>query len=137
MLIIKTLHLNKILNNLTMKPFLKSPKMTKMRNVKGWEKQEYVEKCPIKELSEIMKIRLNMMTLAMNYKKENVGNTLCAACKLEDETTEHVFRCEEYKRLIGDTKRTEEHENDMEDLGWLKNAAEKAKRIEETRKYLK
>ena len=46
-----------------------------------------------------MKLRLNMLELKSNYKGNNQNET-CDLCKIEKDTTEHLFECKEIKRQV-------------------------------------
>ena len=41
----------------------------------------------------MIKIRLNMIETKCNYKGNFRNNTKCDICKLEEDTTEHIFKC--------------------------------------------
>ena len=61
----------------------------------------------------------------------------CVACKEEEETTEHVIQCPEYKRLTGHSIEIEHSvEESMQNLEWLLEASEVYEAIEDTRKWL-
>jgi hypothetical protein len=51
-------------------------------------------------IKSIMKLRLNMLELKSNYKGNNQNET-CDLCKIEKDTTEHLFECKEIKRQVG------------------------------------
>ena len=116
-------------------------RMKKLRFTNMNGKQEYVEKCKMEQVRKIMKVRLNMTELKANFKGKH-NETICSACEVEEETTEHVIRCPEYQRLtqhtLNMTTEEEGHElvNKMDDLTWLINAGEEFEKIEETRKWL-
>ena len=78
--------------------------MKKLRFITRHGKQEYVEKFKMEKVREIMKMRLNMAELKANYRGK-YKDTLCPACRIEEETTEHALECSEYKRLVKHTKR--------------------------------
>ena len=110
--------------------------MKKMRFTRGHKVQEYIEKCRMEEVKKIMKMRLNMTDLKANFKGK-YKDLKCPACKQEDETTEHVIQCEEYKRIIGHSVELKYSiEECMQDLKWSREAAEVYEKIEETRKWL-
>jgi len=74
---------------------------TKMRFIEDdeYEQKEYVKKSNVTTSKQIMKTRLNMINLKSNFKGSSIDQR-CTACKKENETTEHVLRCEKYKKLI-------------------------------------
>ena len=77
-----------------------------------------------------------MTDLKANFKGKHL-DTMCVACKLEPETTEHVIQCPEYKRIVGHSIIVNETvEKCMQDVVWLQEASEVYERIEETRKWL-
>ena len=77
-----------------------------------------------------------MTKIRANFKgREN--DLRCVACKLEDETTEHVIQCSEYKRLIGHSVEIESSVfQSMQSLEWVREACKVYERIEETKKWL-
>ena len=117
----------------------KCEEMTKLRFISissGHKTQEYVKTCKMEEVKSIMKMRLNMTKIRANFKgREN--DLRCVACKLEDETTEHVIQCSEYKRLIGHSVEIESSVfQSMQSLEWVREACKVYERIEETKKWL-
>ena len=86
--------------------------MKKLRYINPENEQEYIKICTPKEVKMIMKIRLNMINVKCNYKKEDVDN-ICRICKLDDKTTEHVLGCQTNHKMIFDTNR-------IEDIDWLR-----------------
>ena len=110
--------------------------MKKLRFSRGHEMQEYVKTCSMAKVKNIMKLRLNMTDLKANFKGKH-QDTMCVACKLEPETTEHVIQCPEYRRIVGHSIIVNETvERCMQDVVWLQEASEVYERIEETRKWL-
>ena len=75
---------------------------TKSRFVKSCKREKYVDETNKDEMTGIMKLRLNMIDLRMNYKGKYPENTRCPVCKSSDDTTEHLFECKEIKKRIGD-----------------------------------
>ncbi len=117
----------------------KAEEMTKMRFVKKFEKREYLTKCNMATVKDIMKIRLNMVEVGENFRGKypetlRDGASWCLACNVEKETTEHVIECNEYRKLTGHTM--EITENCFEETEWLIQATKAYDRIEETRKIL-
>ena len=55
-----------------------------------WERKEYIDKMHGTLACDVLKIRLNMWNLKMNYKK-NDADLLCPKCLIEEDTTEHVL----------------------------------------------
>jgi hypothetical protein len=82
-----------------------------------------------------MKVRLNMVELSENF-RGRYENETCAACNVEKETTEHVIRCKEYRKITGHTIADENNNDCYSDTEWLKMAAEVYETIEETRKLI-
>ena len=79
-----------------------------------------------------------MTELKANFRGK-YRDTTCPACEKEEETTEHVIRCQEYKRLVGHTWDALDEgtiSENMNDTSWLIEAAKIYTRIEETRKWL-
>ena len=54
-----------------------------------------------------MRFRLNMTKIKAEYKGK-YNDLTCDCCGAEQETTEHIVNCKEYKRLFKCTKTTEE-----------------------------
>ncbi len=54
-----------------------------------------------------MRYRLNMTKIKANYKGK-YNDLTCDACKEEQETTEHITNCKEYRRMFKWTKETQE-----------------------------
>ena len=114
----------------------KRQEMTKLRFTMGHETQEYIKMCRMTKVKSIMKMRLNMIDVKANF-KGMYQDKMCAACKMELETTEHVIQCLEYKRIVGHSIKVEKTVQEcMQDLEWLLEASEVYERIEETRKWL-
>ena len=74
---------------------------TKLRFMKNdkYERKEYLNLCSIKDVTKIMRFRLNMTKTKANYKGK-YDDLTCDGCKEEQETTEHIISCEEYKRML-------------------------------------
>ena len=90
----------------------------------------------MEKVKSIMRVRLNMVEVKANFKGK-YPDIKCTACKQEEETTEHVIKCLEYKRLIGHSIKIENTvEESMQKADWLIEASEVFERIEETRKWL-
>jgi hypothetical protein len=109
--------------------------MTKLRFTSGFERQKYVQECRMEKVRKIMQMRLNMTEVKANFKGK-YKDTLCSACKKDEETTEHVIECEEYRKITGHTLETKQLKEAMDNLEWLEKACEVYEQIEEARKWL-
>ena len=107
---------------------------TKMRFISktSMEPEEYVKKLNMKEVSTIMRLKLNMVETKSNY--PNGDDRRCIMCGEEDETTEHLFKCPKYRTLSGHKLVWSDEGEHWTDLSWLKEAAQVVERIEEIRK---
>ena len=78
---------------------------TKSRFVQNdkWEKKKYIDELDGWIAIDVLKIRLNMWPLKMNYKKSN-EESLCPKCNLHDDTTEHIVTC--YSNLSAEVLHT-------------------------------
>ena len=65
------------------------------QNEKGWEKAKYLKELGVSNVTEVLKIRLEMWDIGRNFGKERV----CKGCG-EDKTKEHVMECWEVRRKI-------------------------------------
>ena len=65
--------------------------MTKLRFIKDTERKDYLMECEMREVKEIMKLRLNMTELKANFCGKYLDR-ICPACGKENETTEHVIQ---------------------------------------------
>ena len=82
------------------------------------------------ECKNILKIRLNMVNARANYKGTYGGDTKCRACKTEEETTEHLIDCEQYKRLVGCSRNMDVMTENIEELKQLTEYVDKGGKIE-------
>ena len=73
---------------------------TKLRFIKEFGLNPYLEELELYESKIIMKIRLNMIETKCNYKGNYKNNLLCELCKKENDTTEHIFSCEAIAQKI-------------------------------------
>eukprot|EP00794_Sanderia_malayensis_P017758 gene17758-19531_t len=64
------------------------------------KREKYITKTDPKTAKNIMKLRLNMIKVKANYKGTN-RTIECPACGNEEETTEHIFKCNNYQKLVG------------------------------------
>ena len=66
--------------------------MKKLRFLKGengLRKRRYTSECPMWEVTEIMKVRLNMVKIDGNFGKHDQ----CKVCGVYEEFTEHILQC--------------------------------------------
>ena len=67
--------------------------MKKLRFLKGEKyglrKRRYTSECPMWEVTEIMKVRLNMVKIDGNFGKHDQ----CKVCGVYEESTEHILQC--------------------------------------------
>ena len=111
-------------------------KMTKLRFTEKFGRQEYVKVCSMGKVKKIMEMRLNMIELKANFKGKYT-DVLCPACGVHEETTEHVIRCTEYRKIVGHDLKTEQGlEELMSSVEWLEEACGVYSQIEETRKWM-
>jgi hypothetical protein len=109
--------------------------MTKLRFIRKFELQDYIKKCSILTVKKIMKVRLNMVEISENF-RGRYDHELCAACNAEKETTEHVIKCKQYKKITGHDMRDQDNHECFSNTEWLIEAAEVFERIEETRSMI-
>ena len=115
----------------------KAQQSTKLRFLmaKEFKKEEYLEKCNAETGRKIMTMRLNMIKIKSNYKNNHI-DTICSACKEEEETTEHILQCSVYKKLVSHELNTDNIKENMRNTKWLIEAAKVCERIEETKAQL-
>ena len=65
---------------------------TKYRFCTQRGKKEYLEKVGFTEARLMMKVRLNMIEVRSNYKNQ-YQDLRCSLCKVETDSTEHIFEC--------------------------------------------
>ena len=74
--------------------------MKKLRFLKAGDelrKKQYTTDCNMKEVTEIMKLRLNMVKISCNMEKKEQ----CRMCNECEESTEHILQCESIHEEIG------------------------------------
>ena len=115
----------------------KTDNMTKMRWLKGqeFEKQEYIKKLGMKDVKRIMKMRLHMVDARANFKGK-YEDIQCMACKEQEETTEHLLECQEYKDIVKHNLDTKNIEEKMKEMGWLNEASKVYEQIEEAKQKM-
>ena len=72
--------------------------MKKLRFIQDpvvFQRKRYVQVMDGKSAIEVMKLRLNMVELYGNYKNNLALERLCPLCCNEEDTTEHLFTCNE------------------------------------------
>lgn len=106
---------------------------TKMRFVKkeSMEPELYVKHLNMKEVSTIMRLKLNMVDTKANF--PNGDDRTCIMCGMAEETTEHLFQCARYRQLTGHNLEWSADGEHWTNLQWLKEAACVVERIEEIR----
>ena len=109
--------------------------MTKLRFTKRFARQEYLNECKMEEVKKIMKLRLNMVELKANFKGK-YSDTLCPACKMEEETTEHALRCTVYQDITQHSLQPGLLTEKMDQMEWTRKACDVYEQIEEARKWL-
>ena len=62
------------------------------------EPEEYIKQLNMREVATILKLKLNMVETKANFPNK-YDDRMCIMCKREEETTEHLFKCETYRRL--------------------------------------
>ncbi len=77
----------------------KTDAMSKLRYLRGstFRERDYVGKCNMEELTQLLKLRLNMIPLECNYGKKSK----CKMCEDEMETTEHMLMCKITQQKVG------------------------------------
>ena len=98
---LKTLMKNRINRRLDNYIKTEANSMTKLRFCKDFTRKKYTMKGNLSfdTAKAIMKLRLNMIEVKKNY-KGIAGNDTCDLCKGKDDTTEHLFECQEIKKII-------------------------------------
>jgi len=123
---------------LNIKKIDKIKNKTKMRYIKEFKKQDYLKQYNGKTCQIIMQIRLNMVETRENYKsKYQQSNTLCQACKLTEETTEHIFKCQKLRELSSHQLNSNNFDENIQNTEWLKEASTVIIKIQEIKECLK
>ena len=109
-------------------------KMKKLRFVckRYTQPEDYVTTMKIQEVAQIMKVKLNMLEAKANFPNKYIDR-ICIMCHKEEETTEHLFQCERYRKLAKHKVRWNDDETQWKDVNWLKDLVRASKRIEEIR----
>ena len=71
--------------------------MTKMRFLKSFEIENYIDKVNYDECVTVLKLRLNMIETKCNYKGKFQNDLSCPLCKTALDTTEHLIECQGLK----------------------------------------
>ena len=95
------------------------------------QRRRYIDECRKDECRDIMEVRLNMIEAKKNFKGRHGEDVLCIACRIEEETTEHLLKCRAYQKET----REEIREVDIrtENTQELKRMIEYIKEVEEIR----
>ena len=67
------------------------------------ERQQYLTKLPPKTSRLVFKIRTSMIDVKTNFKSKYADDMVCRLCGLEEETFDHLFRCNKYKSKVKET----------------------------------
>ena len=84
-----------------------------------WGRKRYINESALGDVKEILRLRLHMMPLPCNYKKNVDDGNKCCLCKKSDKIrTEHYFRCNRTKRIrercgVKENMMTSESTNDI------------------------
>ena len=73
---------------------------SKLRFFNNAQKKNYINQLGYHETKIILKLKLNMIELKCNYKSKDNTNMKCNLCKIENDTTEHLFTCNIIKEKI-------------------------------------
>ena len=66
---------------------------TKLRFLKNFDQENYIEELQFEDSIEMLKIRLNMIETKSNYKGTFKTEFICELCKETEDTTEHLLDC--------------------------------------------
>ena len=95
--------------------------------------EDYVNKLSVREVSTIMKLKLNMIETKANFPTKYGEDRQCIMCGDNEETTEHLFKCDKYKELAHNNLEWKDNGDQWGDIEWLRQAARVVERIEEIR----
>ena len=95
--------LKKVINNQHDKNIQKKQKRKQNWFCNNAQTENYINCLGYHDSKIILKLRLNMTELKCNYKNKNDTNIKCNLCKSENDTTEHLFTCNEIKKQIQNT----------------------------------
>ena len=75
-------------------------RMKKLRHVVNdkYERKSYLVKGGKDQVRTMLMVRLNMVDVKSNYKNGN-NDLVCPLCRVEEDTTEHIFECKETKMI--------------------------------------
>ena len=75
-------------------------KLRFLRESDLFNRANYINELSGDEVVEILKVRLNMVNIHVNYKNDLTKKRLCPHCRQQKDTTEHLVMCLsfEYKR---------------------------------------
>ena len=128
----KTLTKEKIKEKILLDTEKEVQSKTKMRFIKKnkLNAEEYITKLGVKEVSTIMRLKLNMVETKANFPKDD---RICIMCKEREETSEHLFSCPVYQKLTNHNLTWSDQGKHWEDLHWLREAARVVERMEDIR----
>ena len=100
----KILLKNKVKEKVFSELCLEAQSKTKFKNLKYefLEREQYVSKLPPKTARLVFKIRTSMIDVKTNFKSKYADDMTCRI-DLEEETLDHLFRCDKYKSKIKET----------------------------------
>ena len=74
-------------------------KRTKSRNSKGFERKKYLDETDKVTMRNILSRKVNIIDVKMNYKGK-YKDMKCPMCKIEEDTTEHLFERNDLKDRV-------------------------------------
>ena len=88
----------KILSKISREAIKQANTMTKLRFLKNsaFDEKQYITQSTVEEAGIILRAKLNMCKIGSNYGQHRQ----CIMCKMESETTEHLFECEEIRKIL-------------------------------------
>jgi hypothetical protein len=70
-----------------------------------FEMKQYIKEVAGNTAIKIMRVRLNMVDVRMNYKGSHGGDLSCPLCRVENDTTEHLLLCKTNRKYTkGDVR---------------------------------